>query len=185
MMGSELMYYIPVLGVIGLVVMIGKAMWVSRQDAGEKNMQELAGYIARGASAFLKAEWRVLGIYVAIAAGLLAWSSRLAAVKEHTDWLVAVAFVIGAFFSALRRLDRDEHRNARQRPYHAGSPHQSLARASRELQWWHGHGPRRGRTRGAGLSTFFIVFYACTSDGGRPATSMRMPRSAGGLLAGR
>src|SRR5262245_39924967 len=99
-MGSELMYYIPVLGVVGLVVMIGKAMWVSKQDAGEKNMQELAGYIARGASAFLRAEWKVLGIYVAIAAALLAWSSTLAAVKEHTDWLVAVAFVIGAFFSA-------------------------------------------------------------------------------------
>src|SRR6185295_8945112 len=99
-MGSELMYYIPLMGVIGLVVMIGKAMWVSRQDAGEQNMQELAGYIARGASAFLKAEWRVLGVFAAITAALLAWSSQLAAVKEHTDWLVAVAFLIGAFFSA-------------------------------------------------------------------------------------
>ena len=54
-MGSELMYYIPVMGLIGLAVMIGKALWVNRQDAGDKNMQELAGYIANGASAFLKA----------------------------------------------------------------------------------------------------------------------------------
>jgi hypothetical protein len=58
-MGSDLMYYIPVMGLVGLVVMIGKAMWVNKQDAGDANMQELAGYIASGASAFLKAEWKV------------------------------------------------------------------------------------------------------------------------------
>ena len=96
-MGSELMYYIPLMGVVGLVVMIGKAMWVSKQDAGDANMQELAGYIARGASAFLKAEWKVLGVFAAIAAVLLAWSGTLV---EHSDWVVAVAFLIGAFFSA-------------------------------------------------------------------------------------
>ena len=91
------MYYIPLMGVVGLVVMIGKAMWVSKQDAGDANMQELAGYIARGASAFLKAEWKVLGVFAAIAAVLLAWSGTLV---EHSDWVVAVAFLIGAFFSA-------------------------------------------------------------------------------------
>ncbi len=96
-MGSELMYYIPLMGIVGLVVMIGKAMWVSKQDAGDANMQELAGYIARGASAFLKAEWKVLGVFAAIAAVLLAWSGTLV---EHSDWVIAVAFLIGAFFSA-------------------------------------------------------------------------------------
>ncbi|MBS1582047.1 MAG: sodium-translocating pyrophosphatase [Bacteroidetes bacterium] len=96
-MGSELMYWIPALGLIGLVVMIGKAAWVSKQDAGEKNMQELAGYIASGASAFLRAEWRVLGVFAALAAVLLAWSGTLV---EHSDWVIAIAFLIGAFFSA-------------------------------------------------------------------------------------
>jgi len=96
-MGSELMYYIPLMGVVGLVVMIGKAMWVTKQDAGDANMQELAGYIARGASAFLKAEWKVLGIFAAIAAVLLAWSGTL---HPHSDWVIAIAFLIGAFFSA-------------------------------------------------------------------------------------
>ena len=91
------MYYIPLMGVVGLVVMVAKAMWVSKQDAGDANMQELAGYIARGASAFLKAEWKVLGVFAAIAAALLAWSGELV---EHSDWVVAVAFLIGAFFSA-------------------------------------------------------------------------------------
>ena len=96
-MGSELMYYIPLMGLIGLAVMIVKAVWVNKQDAGDKNMQELAGYIARGASAFLKAEWKVLGVFAVIAAVLLAWSGRL---HPHSDWVIAIAFLIGAFFSA-------------------------------------------------------------------------------------
>ncbi|MBL0128708.1 MAG: sodium-translocating pyrophosphatase [Flavobacteriales bacterium] len=96
-MGSELMYYIPLMGVIGLLVMVGKALWVNKQDAGDANMQELAGYIASGAIAFLKAEWKVLGVFAAIAAVLLAWSGTLV---EHSDWVIAIAFLIGAFFSA-------------------------------------------------------------------------------------
>jgi K(+)-stimulated pyrophosphate-energized sodium pump len=91
------MYYIPVLGVLGLIVMIAKAAWVNKQDAGDANMQELAGYIARGASAFLRAEWKVLGIFAVVAAGLLAWSGTLV---PHSSWVIAVAFLIGAFFSA-------------------------------------------------------------------------------------
>ena len=47
------MYTIPLMGVVGLLVMVAKAMWVNKQDAGDANMKELAGYIARGASAFL------------------------------------------------------------------------------------------------------------------------------------
>lgn len=96
-MGSELMYYIPLMGVVGLVVMIAKAMWVSKQDAGDANMQELAGYIADGSKAFLKAEWKVLGVFAVIAAGLLAWSGTL---HPSSDWVIAVAFIIGCFFSA-------------------------------------------------------------------------------------
>ncbi|MFZ1330723.1 MAG: sodium-translocating pyrophosphatase [Flavobacteriales bacterium] len=96
-MGSEIMYYIPLMGAVGLVVMIAKAIWVNKQDAGDENMQKLAGYIARGASAFLKAEWKVFGIFAAIAAVLLAWSGTL---HENSDWVIAIAFLIGAFFSA-------------------------------------------------------------------------------------
>ncbi len=96
-MGSEIMYFIPVLGLIGLAVMVGKAIWVTKQDAGDVKMQELAGYIARGASAFLKAEWKVLGVFAVLAAVLLAWSGTL---HPHSDWVIAIAFLIGAFFSA-------------------------------------------------------------------------------------
>jgi len=49
----EIQYLVPVLGLVGLVVMIFKAIWVGKQDAGDANMVELAGYIARGSQAFL------------------------------------------------------------------------------------------------------------------------------------
>ncbi len=96
-MESQLMYLIPVMGLIGLLVMIGKALWVNKQDAGTADMQVLAGHIAKGASAFLKAEWRVLIVFAVLAAALLAWSGSIV---EHSDWVIAIAFLIGAFFSA-------------------------------------------------------------------------------------
>jgi K(+)-stimulated pyrophosphate-energized sodium pump len=99
-MGSELMYFIPLLGLLGLAVMVGKAIWVTKQQAGDAKMQELAGYIASGASAFLKAEWKVLGVFAVIAAVILAWSAELERVAFHTDWIIAISFLIGAFFSA-------------------------------------------------------------------------------------
>lgn len=48
----DIQFLIPVLGILGLVVMIFKAIWVGKQDPGDANMVELAGYIARGAQAF-------------------------------------------------------------------------------------------------------------------------------------
>jgi K(+)-stimulated pyrophosphate-energized sodium pump len=80
-----------------------KSAWVNKQDAGDKNMQELAGYIADGAMAFLKAEWKVLSIFVVFAAALLAYSGTIHEVngKEiHGSWIISIAFIIGAVFSA-------------------------------------------------------------------------------------
>jgi K(+)-stimulated pyrophosphate-energized sodium pump len=94
---------VPLLGIFGLVIMAIKSAWVSKQDAGDKNMQELAGYIADGAMAFLKAEWKVLSIFVVFAAALLAYSGTIHEVngKEiHSSWIISIAFIIGAVFSA-------------------------------------------------------------------------------------
>jgi K(+)-stimulated pyrophosphate-energized sodium pump len=96
-MGENVLFIVPVLGVAGLIVMIVKALWVAKQNAGDANMQELAGYIADGALAFLKAEWRVLSIFAVVAAVLLGWSGTLV---PYSDWVVAIAFIIGAVFSA-------------------------------------------------------------------------------------
>ena len=80
-----------------------KSAWVGKQDAGDPNMKELAGHIADGAMAFLKAEWRVLSIFVLFTSVLLAYSGTIHEVNGkaiHSSWLIAVAFVIGAVFSA-------------------------------------------------------------------------------------
>jgi len=102
-MNSYVIYMVPALGVLGLIVMAVKSAWVSRQDAGDAKMQELAGYIADGAMAFLKAEWKVLSIFVLITAALLAYSGTIHEVNGreiHSHWLIAVAFIVGAVFSA-------------------------------------------------------------------------------------
>ncbi|MGZ3866620.1 MAG: sodium-translocating pyrophosphatase [Bacteroidia bacterium] len=102
-MNNYVLYLVPALGVVGLLVMAIKSAWVSKQDAGDKNMQELASYIAAGAMAFLKAEWKVLSIFVVFAAALLAYSGTIHEVNGieiHSSWIISIAFIIGAVFSA-------------------------------------------------------------------------------------
>ncbi len=102
-MNDYVIYLAPALGILGLVVMAFKSAWVTKQDAGDPKMQELAGFIADGAMAFLKAEWKVLGIFVFFTAILLAYSGTIHEVNGreiHSSWLISIAFIIGAVFSA-------------------------------------------------------------------------------------
>jgi K(+)-stimulated pyrophosphate-energized sodium pump len=94
---NYLIYFIPVLGLIGIAFMIGKSVWVTKQDSGDANMTELAGYIADGAMAFLRAEWKILSYFVVITALLLAWSGTTVVTSSP---LIAISFIIGAFLSA-------------------------------------------------------------------------------------
>ncbi|AWV97190.1 sodium-translocating pyrophosphatase [Arcticibacterium luteifluviistationis] len=94
---DPLFYLVPILGIVGLLFMVVKARWVTKQDAGSGKMQEIAKAIADGALAFLKAEWRVMGIFVVAVGLLLTWSGTLV---ENSHWLIGVAFVIGAVVSA-------------------------------------------------------------------------------------
>ncbi len=94
---EKFVYVIPVLGILGLITMYLKARWVTRQDAGDSNMAELAGYIADGAMAFLKAEWKILSYFVVIAGVLLAYSGTTVATSSP---VIAISFIIGAVFSA-------------------------------------------------------------------------------------
>jgi len=103
-MNESIIYLVPLLGILGLIVMAIKSAWVSKQDAGDANMKELAGYIADGAMAFLKAEWKVLSIFVVFAAALLAYSGTVHKIGErelHSSWVISISFIIGAVFSAM------------------------------------------------------------------------------------
>ncbi len=93
-------YSVPAIGLLGLLYAIIKYGWVAKQDAGTDRMREISDYIAEGAMAFLKAEWKVLAYFVVIAALLLGFMGN--ANQAHGGhWSIAVSFVIGAFFSAL------------------------------------------------------------------------------------
>lgn len=96
-MENALIYLVPALGILGLIVMALKSSWVTKQETGDKTMVELAGYIADGAMAFLRAEWKVLGYFAVIAMILLGWSGMMV---ETSSPVIAISFLIGAFFSA-------------------------------------------------------------------------------------
>ncbi|MDO5510045.1 MAG: sodium-translocating pyrophosphatase [Weeksellaceae bacterium] len=87
-----------ILAVIGLVYMGIRYAWVQKQDTGEENMRTIARHIKEGAMAFLAAEYRILLIFVIVAAILLGVVSFLV---PTTPWLIVPAFVIGALFSAI------------------------------------------------------------------------------------
>ncbi|MDB4947737.1 MAG: potassium transporter, partial [Gemmatimonadetes bacterium] len=91
-------YLVPVLGLCALAYTAWRSAWVTRQDAGTTHMATIAGHIADGALAFLKAEYRVLGIFAVLACLFLAWIGYGDA--NSSPWIIA-AFLVGAFFSAL------------------------------------------------------------------------------------
>ena len=82
---------------IGLVYMLVKKSWVMKQDAGDGKMKEISDHIYQGALAFLRAEYRLLLIFVLIVSVLLAVVSVFV---PTTHWLIVIAFIFGALFSA-------------------------------------------------------------------------------------
>ena len=96
-MKDLLFYAVPAMGIFGLLYTLLKFNWVSNQPAGNDRMKEISTYISEGAMAFLKAEWKILGYFVVIVALLLGF---MATKNEDSHWTIAVAFVIGAVFSA-------------------------------------------------------------------------------------
>jgi K(+)-stimulated pyrophosphate-energized sodium pump len=97
-MMNNLFIWVPLMGLIGLLYTLVKYNWVGKQDAGTDRMKEISNYIAEGAMAFLRAEWKILGYFVVVVALLLAF---MASRNPHSHILIAVAFVIGAVLSAL------------------------------------------------------------------------------------
>ena len=95
---TNLLYAIPIAGVLALLFAYWKASWVSKQDEGTDRMKEIAGYIQEGAMAFLNREYRVLAIFVVVVAALLAWSGSQ---EANSSWLAGVSFIVGAVCSAL------------------------------------------------------------------------------------
>ncbi|HEY8733758.1 MAG TPA: sodium/proton-translocating pyrophosphatase, partial [Puia sp.] len=94
---DKLIYLVPLMGIIGLLYTFVQYKWVSRQEEGTDLMKQISQYIAEGAMAFLKAEWKILGYFVVIVALLLGF---MASTNPHSHWAIALAFVLGAILSA-------------------------------------------------------------------------------------
>ena len=98
-MEQNLIYILPVFGLVGLIYMLFLSSWVKKQPVGSDKMKKLSGYIANGAMAFLKAEYRMLAVFVLIAGTALGVISAMELIPA--GMFIVVSFVIGAVFSAV------------------------------------------------------------------------------------
>ncbi|MCA0154163.1 sodium-translocating pyrophosphatase [Winogradskyella vincentii] len=89
---------LPAFGVLALLFVFIKSAWVSKQDQGTDKMKRIAKNIADGAMSFLKAEYKILAIFVVAVAILLYFKGSY---EEGSNGVVAVSFIIGAICSAL------------------------------------------------------------------------------------
>ena len=97
-MFDDLSYYLPVFGIIALIFVFYKNAWVSKQDPGNEKMQFIAENISKGAMAFLKAEYKVLALFV-IAVGVLLGFKGYS--EAGSSVFIAVSFLVGALCSGL------------------------------------------------------------------------------------
>ncbi len=95
---SQLFFLVPALALVGLLYTFVKFNWVVKQHAGSDRMKEISNFIAEGAMAFLKAEWKILAYFVVIVGILLGF---MALTNPNSHWSIAIAFIVGAIFSAI------------------------------------------------------------------------------------
>lgn len=92
------MFFLPLSGLAALLYVVWKSRWVGAQEVGNDKMKNIAKHISEGAMAFLKAEYKVLAVFVVAVAALLAFKG---ANENNSSALVALSFVVGAICSAL------------------------------------------------------------------------------------
>ena len=97
-MSQNLIYALPAFGILALAFTFIKSGWVGRQEVGTDKMARIAANIADGAMAFLKAEYKVLSIFVFVVAILMGVGG---AATEGSAPIVAASFILGAICSAL------------------------------------------------------------------------------------
>lgn len=95
---ESIINYLPLFGVVALVFVFVKNAWVSKQDEGSDKMAKIAKNISEGAMSFLKAEYKILTIFVIAVAVLLYFKGST---EQNSNGVVALSFVVGAICSAL------------------------------------------------------------------------------------
>ena len=94
------LYYVIGAGVVAMLYAFWKTSWINSQDEGSDRMKQIGASIADGAMAFLKAEYRVMTIFVIIVGCLLAFAAN----NQGDSWLVSISFLVGALASGLAGL---------------------------------------------------------------------------------
>ena len=96
-MAQNIIYILPFFGIIALLFVVWRSRWISNLDAGTDKMKKISEHIAEGALAFLKAEYKILSVFVVCVSILLAVSAD----SNISSPLVALSFVCGAGCSIL------------------------------------------------------------------------------------
>ena len=91
------LFYVFGSGLIAMLFAFVKTSWINKQDEGSDRMKKIGKSISEGAMAFLKAEYRILSIFVVVVACLLAFAAN----SQGDSWLISISFLVGAFASAL------------------------------------------------------------------------------------
>ena len=90
--------FLPAFGILALIFVFLKNNWVSKQEVGNEKMERIAKNIADGAMSFLKAEYKILSIFVVAVAILLFFKGQA---ESGSNGMVSVSFIVGAVCSAL------------------------------------------------------------------------------------
>ena len=90
--------FLPAFGLLGLLFVVVKNNWIAKQEVGNEKMATIANNIAKGAMSFLRAEYRILSIFVLCLAVLLYVKGSN---EEGSHGMVALSFVVGAVCSGL------------------------------------------------------------------------------------
>ena len=85
-------------GIIAMLFAFWKTNWISKQDQGTEKMKRIGANIADGAMSFLKAEYRVLAVFVLAVAALLGFAN---AGNPESSYFIALSFLTGALTSGL------------------------------------------------------------------------------------
>ena len=95
---ESMIQFLPAFGILALIFVLLKNNWVSKQEVGNEKMERIAKNIADGAMSFLKAEYKILSIFVAAVAILLFFKGQA---ENGSNGMVSVSFIVGAVCSAL------------------------------------------------------------------------------------
>ena len=95
---ESMIQFLPAFGILALIFVFLKNNWVSKQEVGNEKMERIAKNIADGAMSFLKAEYKILSIFVVAVAILLFFKGQA---ENGSNGMVSVSFIVGAVCSAL------------------------------------------------------------------------------------